>query len=77
MEKIGVVALLLLHAPDGHVVRIAPSQITTLHAPKVGAKKEDKLFSEGVNCLINTTDGKHISVVEPCTVVQQMLENAR
>ena len=65
---------LILHAPDGHEVRISPDQITSLHSGKIGVKKEDRLYLESVKCLVNFTDGKFISVVEPCDVIQRMME---
>lgn len=77
MEVLAATIVLLLHAPDGREVRVSPSQITSLQSPKVGASKGDKLFAEGINCLVNTADGKHVAVVEPCIVIQRMLEQPR
>jgi hypothetical protein len=70
-----VMMLLVLHGADGREIRIAPSQVTSLQSPKPG--KGDKLFAEGLNCMVNLSDGKYVAVIEPCAVIQRMLEEAR
>lgn len=65
------VYLLLLHAPDGHEIRLAPDQVTTMKMPR---GTEHGHLAENVHCLINTTDGKYISVIETCSEVQQLIE---
>lgn len=76
VEKVGVIALLLLHAPDGHEVRVNPSQITSLHSPKLTGN-DGTLFAKGANCRVGLADGAFVAVVEPCLVVQNMLEKAK
>ena len=72
MDKLSAtVFLLLLHAPDGQEIRIAPDQVTSLHAPRPSG---DHHFTSAVRCLVNLTDGKFVSVVENCTDIQKMLE---
>lgn len=70
-QAAAVIFMLLLHAPDGHEIRLAPDQVTTMKMPRDG---EGGHISKAVHCLINTTDGKFISVVETCDDVQRMIE---
>ena len=70
------VFLLLLHAPDGQEIRIAPDQVTSLHAPRTDPSSQ-KHFAPTVHCLINLTDGKFVSVVEECPQIQKLLEERK
>jgi hypothetical protein len=70
-----VVVLILLHGPGGHEIRINPEQVTSLRAAKPG--EDNKFLTEGAHCMVSLTDGKFVSVVEPCEAVQQMLETAK
>lgn len=67
-----IIALLLLHGPTGREIRINPRNVTSLHAPVPG--QHNKVLSEGVGCLINTSDGKFVSVIETCEAVSRMIE---
>lgn len=75
--KVGAVTLIVLHGIGGHEVRISPSQITSLHSPRQGIQKDDKIYSEKANCLVGLADGKNVQVVEPCLVIQRMLEELK
>ena len=77
MHAAAAVVLLLLHAADGHEIRVNPEHVTHLHAARPGAPAKDKIFSDNVKCLVNLADGKFVTVIEPCEVVQKMLEQAR
>jgi hypothetical protein len=66
--------LVVFHAPDGHQVYVNPAEITILHQRL--APGESK-FTERANCLINTTDGKFITVVESCLVILDAIKGAR
>jgi hypothetical protein len=74
MMKIAVV-LILLHGPDGHEIRISPSQVTSMRSSVEG--QPNKALDDDVRCMINLADGKFVSVVEPCHIVQHMLEEAK
>lgn len=67
------VALLVLHAPDGHEIRVNPAFVTTLHATRPSGSP-NKLMTDEIQCVVYLTDGKYVSVVEPCADVQRMLE---
>lgn len=67
--------LIVLHTVDGREISIAPAHVNSLY----GAKETtpNKLFVESANCLISMTNGKLVTVTEKCSVVRQLLENAR
>jgi hypothetical protein len=60
------VHFLVLHAPNGTTVTINPALIASMHEPREGSG----YLTEGVRCLINTTDGKFVTVVETCADVR-------
>lgn len=70
-----LLALLLLHGPTGREIRINPRTITSLHAPVSGQR--NTTITDGANCLINTSDGKFVSVVETCEAVSRMVEGEK
>ena len=67
--------LVLLHGPNGHEISLAPRQVTSLHAAIPG--KPNKQFDNDVKCVINTTDGKFVSVIETCDTVRQLIEERK
>jgi hypothetical protein len=54
------VVLVALTGPGGHVVAINPEEVVSARSPGQGE------FHESVQCVINTTDGKFVAVVETC-----------
>lgn len=70
-----VLHLVVLHTVDGYEVTIAPSHVTSLHAAKDG--KPNELFTKPVRCVVSMADGKFVTVTEKCSVVRQLLENAK
>jgi hypothetical protein len=64
------VDLLLLTAPDGKYLAVAPSQVVALRGPSSGAA----VLHPGVHCAVFTADGKFISVVETCAEVARKLK---
>jgi len=70
-----VIAFLLLHVPTGREIRVNSRNVTSLHASVPG--QPNKALAEGVGCLINTTDGKFVSVVETCEAVSRMIETRK
>lgn len=50
---------------DGQPIDINPETIVSLRPPRGG-------FGEDVNCLIHTTDGKFITVVEACDAIRKL-----
>lgn len=65
------IVIVLLHGPNGHEILLHPRQVTSMHSAIPG--KSNAQFTDDVKCVINTTDGKFISVVEPCDTVRQIM----
>lgn len=59
------VVLILLHGVDGHEIAVSTDEITSMHCRTEGVKGSG-LFVEGVNAVINLSDGKYVSVRETC-----------
>jgi hypothetical protein len=72
-EVIAVV-LVLLHSPSGRDILINPAAVTSMQAAIEGKKNER--IAEEVRCLINTSDGKFVSVVEPCERVRELFRQS-
>lgn len=78
MEALAATVVLILHGVDNREIRILPSQIASMQSrPPNNVKKEDRLYHESANCLVNTTDGKSLQVVEPCKAIQSMMEGSK
>lgn len=67
--------LILLHAPNGNEILLNPREVTSLHAAIPG--KANRQFDNDVKCVINTTDGKFVSVVETCEEVSRAIQQPR
>jgi hypothetical protein len=61
---------LLLHLPGGREVTIAVSEIVSM---RDGEHKGEYVTPE-VGCMINTEDGKFISVTESCQTVRDLIK---
>ena len=68
------VLLIILHTVDGRPIAINPQQITHLGGPKASAGQH---FVKGVNCQVNFTDGKFVTVIETCDEIRRLLEQAK
>lgn len=66
--------LIVLHAPDGHEVFVNPGEVTVLHQRLAPGEHR---YTEKASCLINTTDGKFITVIESCLAVLDALKHAQ
>jgi hypothetical protein len=65
-------ALVLLHGPAGHQIYVNPESVTTMTEALPGSK--NKHIVDTAKCLLNTTDGKFISVVETCDEVRALFQ---
>ena len=70
-HSLWLVGLVMLHRVDGVEVFVNPGSVTSLHSPGSG-----KLLPKG-HCALWLTDGRLLTVVEPCAVVRRLLEEAR
>jgi hypothetical protein len=58
-----VLQLVLLHGPDGQEIEVNVAEISTLREPREDAQQH---FGKNVNCVVIMTNGKFVSVREPC-----------
>ena len=70
-----LVALVILHRVDGGEVLVAPEHITSMHSKALGGAR-DKLITGEARCIIWLSDGKLLSVLEPCEKVKQLMNEA-
>jgi len=68
-------SLVLLHRADGGAVVVAAPHVTSLHE-RMATSGTNKLFVPEAGCVVWLADGKLLSVIEPCTVVRKLLEEA-
>jgi uncharacterized protein YlzI (FlbEa/FlbD family) len=61
--------LIVVHGGDGQDIEINPREIVSMRG-----REEGKNFAKGVECMINTSDGKFIAVAETCNEVYQKIE---
>lgn len=67
-------ALVLLHGPNGHEILLNPATMTSMHAARPGVPNE--LLTDEVKCVVNTMDGKFVSVVETCERVRELFRKS-
>lgn len=75
---IAAVVLIILHTVDGRQIGINPDQVVSLR-PSLTATGEakNKHFTDEVQCVINMTDGKYVTVIESCDAIKKKLEGLR
>jgi hypothetical protein len=65
--------LVVLHsAGGGHEVIVNPVEVTVLRGPTESRQHLPK----DAHCMVNFSDGKFVSVIETCSVVRKMFEEA-
>lgn len=74
-SSITAVALVLLHGPGGREILISPGAVTSMQAAIEG--KPNQNLAEAVRCVINTSDGKFVSVIETCGKIRELLEGRK
>jgi hypothetical protein len=67
--------LIALHGPDGHDISINLDEITSVHC-KIPGSKGSGAFAAGANAVINTTDGKFVSIRETCEELKAIILEA-
>lgn len=66
--------LLVLTGIDGHTILLNVDQITSMHTEVPSRGKGDRIYSEKAKCLVSTTDGKNLLVIETCDQIRKMME---
>lgn len=67
---LATVQLLELHGPDGQKAFLNTHEISTLREPTMADLRR---FTRGVHCVVSTTNGKVLSVVEPCDYIRDLV----
>jgi len=65
--------LLLLHTVDGREIDVNPTQITSMREAHE-ADDPSRAFTGKVRCMVNTSDGKYVTVIEECAAIREMLK---
>lgn len=68
-----VIDLVTLTSPDGKYLAVAPANIVALRGRAPG---DHGLLHGGVHCVVYTSDGKFLSVVESCNEVRSKIQTA-
>jgi hypothetical protein len=61
--------LIVLHAPVGGAIYVNPDTVTTMRA---ATAEKNKHITDQAKCLLNTSDGKFIAVIETCDEVRRL-----
>ena len=70
---LATIDMLELHGPDGQIVFINDHEISSLRQP---IHNDLKHFVKGTKCIVVTTDGKFVAVIETCVKIRDiMVEN--
>lgn len=70
--SLAAIQLVELHGPDGQTVYINEREISTLRQPtKLDMEQH---FHKGTHCIVVTTNGKFVAVVETCRAIRDMLK---
>jgi len=70
-----LLVMIILHTGAGTQIDLNTEAITNLRHPD--APGHNKLFSQGVQCQINMTDGKYVTVQETCAEVRKLMETTK
>lgn len=66
-----MLVMIILHSATGTPIDLNTQTITNLRNPEPG---NDKLFTPGVKCQVNMTDGKFVTVTETCDEVRRKMK---
>jgi hypothetical protein len=66
--------LVELHTLDGRAIQINPMMVISMRAPQA---QDKRIMHENVKCIVNFVDGKFITVIETCAVVQAKMGEAK
>lgn len=62
---------------DGREVLVNPAHIVSVSETSETRDAQAKLFTDKVHCILNLTNGTHVSVADSCDVVRRRLEEAK
>jgi hypothetical protein len=62
---------------DGRDVHINPKHVVSVSETNEARDPSEKLLTDKVHCIINLSNGTHVSVADNCDVVRRRLEDAK
>jgi len=62
--------MIILHVGTGVAVEVNTDAITHLRNPEAN----NQSFAKGLNCMVNLSDGKFVTVVETCQEVRRLMD---
>lgn len=74
MFVLAATLLIALTTADGATVHVNPAFVTKLYPTKEAAGKPNELMTKGARCVVTLSDGKFLSVTEPCDYVVRLVE---
>lgn len=74
MFTLAATLLIAVTTIDGATVHINPAFVTKLYPTKEAVGKTNELLVKGARCVITMSDGKFLSVTEPCDYVLALIE---
>jgi len=66
-------SLIVLHGVGGIEITLNPAEIVSMRERPADNHGKDDLLTPEVWCMINTTDGKFITVVDHCDKVRELI----
>jgi len=72
--NIAIPVLIVLHTASGVAVEVNTEAITHLRNPE---PSNPSFTIKGVNCMVNLSDGKFVTVQETCREVRSIMDNSK
>jgi hypothetical protein len=69
--------LIVFQTIDGRDVHINPNHVVSVSETNEARDPSKKLLTDEVRCIINLSNGTHVSVADNCDVVRRRLEEAK
>lgn len=70
LSLLAAIELLELHGPDGQTLFINDHDVSSLRQP---IQSDLRHFVKGTKCIVVTTNGKFVAVVETCVRIRDMM----
>jgi len=68
-----LLVMIILHSATGTPIDLNTATITNLRNPE----PTNNAFAKGVQCQVNMTDGKYVTVKETCAEVRKLMETTK
>jgi len=65
--------MMILHTGTGIAVEVNTEAVTHLRNPE----PSNPSFAKGLNCMVNLSDGKFVTVIETCQEVRRLMQDRK